>query len=479
MRYAPTIFSAEGRAAREVLPAIILRSRSPSLSRLSPPTSKRLFSKSCVLERIKDYDYFLSPMAKRRKPSPIRALQPLVGIKGMISLGGGMPNTEYFPIKAVDVHLKDGSTIAIKGSDMTTALQYSPSYGLPELVEWLKGYQEKEHRPPYGSREEWHVCVTNGSSDANSKAFDMLIQEGDYVFTENPTYSGALAGLRPLGCHLIGVETDGDGLKPSALKECLANWPATRRRPKVLYIIPTGQNPSGSTLARERREEIYEIASRHNLLILEDDPYYHLQFPRSSNTSENSKSTAKLPSFLSMDKDGRVIRFDSFSKIISSGFRIGWATGPAFLIERLQLHQQASTLHVSGLSQQVLLKLLKKWGDDGLQHHIRTVQEGYRKRRDDFLELADKHLRGLAEWHAPSAGMFVWFKVNGIRSTEQLIKERAVKQKVLLVPGVAFTPNEEPSPYVRASFSTASKDEMDEALKRFAELLREERASLA
>lgn len=418
--------------------------------------------------RITDYEPFLSVTSKRRQPSPIRSLQPLLELPGMISLGGGMPNTSFFPIKGVDVHLTDGTTLPIQGVDMNAALQYSSSYGVTEFVEWLKDYQTREHHPPYASRKDWHVCVTNGSSDANAKAFEMLIDPDDYVLVENPTYSGSLAGLRPLGCRLVGVETDHSGLSPTHLRSLLDSWPVDRPKPKVLYVIPTGQNPSGATLPEERRREIYGIAQQHNLIILEDDPYFHLQL-------DKQQDDEPLKSFLSMDVDGRVVRFDSFSKIISSGFRIGWATGPAPLIERIQLHQQASTLHVSGLSQVVLLTLLKNWGEEGFKRHIAMVQEGYRQRRDLFCKLAEKHLTGLAEWHPPSAGMFVWFKALGVRSTEKMIKERALAQKVLLVPGVAFTPNGEESSFVRASFSTASPDDMDEALRRFAALLHEER----
>jgi len=415
--------------------------------------------------RIVDYMPFLSLTSVRRQPSPIRSLQPYMDTPGMISLGGGMPNASFFPIAGLEVRLVGGTVLPLVAADVSSALQYSSSYGITEFVQWLKAHQTHLHHPPYASEKDWNVCVTTGSSDANAKAFEMLINPGDHVLVENPTYSGSLAALRPLGCTLVGLPTDHEGLSATHLRSLLSSWPSERPKPKVLYLIPTGQNPSGATLPEERRREIYAIAQQYNLLILEDDPYFHLQL-------DTKEGDPPLRSFFSMDVDGRVLRFDSFSKIISSGLRIGWATGPAPLIERIQLHQQASTLHVSGLSQTILLKLLKHWGDDGLKHHITRVQEGYRKRRDLFCSLAEKHLRGLAEWHPPSAGMFVWFKILGIQSSEKLIKEKALEQKVLLVPGVAFTPNGEDSPFVRASFSTATPEEMDEALRRFAALLR-------
>eukprot|EP01087_Luapelamoeba_hula_P005909 TRINITY_DN1596_c0_g1_i4.p2 TRINITY_DN1596_c0_g1~~TRINITY_DN1596_c0_g1_i4.p2 ORF type:complete len:191 (-),score=35.13 TRINITY_DN1596_c0_g1_i4:41-613(-) len=188
-----------------------------------------------------------------------------------------------------------------------------------------------------------------------------------------------------------------------------------------------------------------------------------------------------------MDTQGRVLRFDSFSKVVSSGLRVGWATGPMPLIETMQLSQQITTMHPSGVSQMLLLRLLEKWGPEGLESHLKSIRAGYRNRRDNIAASAERHLKGLAEWHIPEAGMFLWFKAIGVKSTERLIKERALEQKVLFVPGAAFTPpvmNPEtgkfstpPSPYVRASFSVASEMDMDEALRRFAVLLREEAAS--
>ncbi|KAL6078964.1 AADAT isoform 2 [Balamuthia mandrillaris] len=429
--------------------------------------------------RIRDYGNFLSRVAKRRAPSAIRSLQPLMQIPGMISLGGGVPNPEYFPVEAVQVKLKSNDVLTLEGKDMETALSYSSSYGIPELVEWLKDFQDREHKVPYPSRKDWHVCVTSGSADANCKAFEMLINEGDYVFTEDPTYSGSLSAIKPLGANIIGVQTDGEGLIPSHLRSLLQTWPAAQKKPKFVYIIPTGQNPSGSTLTLDRKREIYSLASQYDLLILEDDPYYYLQY--------GGAEGGRVPSFLSMDEEGRVIRFDSFSKIISSGL-LGWATGPAPLIERLQLHQQVSSLHVSGISQMILLKMLQHWGHEGFHRHVAVVEQGYKERRDKFVELADKYLTGLAEWTVPSAGMFLWLKLLSeqvdestgkklpIHSSDTLIKEKAVNAKVLLVPGSSFSPSDKPSPYVRASFSTASPAEMEEALKRLVKLIKEDQS---
>ena len=182
-----------------------------------------------------------------------------------------------------------------------------------------------------------------------------------------------------------------------------------------------------------------------------------------------------------MDEDGRVLRFDSFSKLLSSGIRIGWATGPSPLIERLQLHTQASNLHTCGLSQALVAGLLDEWARDhggdafpGFEARMAEVAGFYRSQCEAFLASANRHLAGLATWTVPSAGMFVWLHFLGVRDTHALITKHAVSAKVLLVPGTSFMPCSSPSSYARAAFSTAAPEDMDEALRRLAILLRED-----
>jgi kynurenine/2-aminoadipate aminotransferase len=237
-----------------------------------------------------------------------------------------------------------------------------------------------------------------------------------------------------------------------------------------LYLIPTGQNPSGATLSNERREQIYKLAQKYNLIIMEDDPYWHLRLK----PYKTAAPQEPLMSLFSMDTDGRVLRFESFSKIVSSGLRLGFVVGPTPLITKIQFAQQASTLHTAGLSQAMLIVLLQKIGPSGWDAHIANVQDFYTERRNKFLEYAEKHLTGLAEWWIPSAGMFVWFKFLGIDDSLQLIQEKAISAKVLMVPGRSCSVNDKPSPYARAAFSIASDAEMDEALRRLAEMLRAE-----
>eukprot|EP00937_MAST-01D_sp_MAST-1D-sp2_P006379 g6379.t1 len=437
-----------------------------------------------------DLASILTPTSQARQPSPIRALMPLLDTPGMISLGGGLPHPDTFPFGRMSVRLADGTKMRIDEGEMQAALQYSPTAGLPGLVAQLKAIVAREHAPPFG---EWDLCVTSGSQDALTRAFEMLVPPGGNILVESPTYSGSLAFLGPYGCGKVAVQTDEMGLVPESLEEVLAAWDESRDgpRPRVLYTIPNGSNPTGGSLTMARKRRVYEIARRpeNDLIVLEDDPYYYLQFGDGPGAALPGESAAgareggRVPSLLSLDVDGRVLRFDSFSKLLSAGCRLGWATASPLLIERMTMHIQATTLHTSGVSQILVQKLLERWEDHnkagyaavepsrGFERHVQKVTAFYRARRDHFLECAERHLAGAAEWTTPSAGMFSWIKLLGVEDSMELIQSRAVDAKVLFVPGGVFMPNAEPSPCVRASYSTASKEDVDEAMARLSRLL--------
>ncbi|KAI9209309.1 pyridoxal phosphate-dependent transferase [Polychytrium aggregatum] len=406
-----------------------------------------------------DYSQFFSPTSASRKPSAIRQLQKFSSIPGMISLGGGNPNPTTFPFSKMSVTLRGGEVIDISEADVQVALQYSATNGLPNLVQWLRDLQLLEHRPKL---QDFDICVGNGSQDVLTKAFEMLAAPGDSVLVEAPAYVGALAFLRPLGVKFVEVEVDESGPVPDKLEQTLQNWPADVKKPKFFYTVPAGGNPTGLTTTLERKHQIYEIAKRHNFIILEDDPYYYLQFNKH-----------RIPSYFSFDSDGRVLRFDSFSKILSAGIRVGWVSGPKALVERIVLHGQASFLHPSGISQAVVSSVLHKWGHAGFLNHVQSVAKFYEGKRDAFIQSADKWLKGVAEWNVPTAGMFVWIKLLGIDDSSSLIQEKAMEKKVVLVPGFEFFANPTKTPYVRAAYSIASESDIDTALMRLGELVRE------
>ncbi|XP_010707786.1 kynurenine/alpha-aminoadipate aminotransferase, mitochondrial isoform X2 [Meleagris gallopavo] len=400
-----------------------------------------------------NYSRFLTSVSAARKASPIRVLTELMqkSPPSLISLAGGAPNPAVFPFKKATIATGHGNAVEIGEDLMKRALQYSASAGIPELLSWLKNFQRNLHNPPTANYSpeggQMEVCVTTGSQEGLCKVFEMLINPGDSILLDAPTYSGTLAALRPLGCNIINVPSDQHGIIPKALKEILSAWNPgdiknhSRPLPKFLYTIPNGCNPTGNSLTADRKKEIYQ-------------PW--------------------APSFLSMDVDGRVIRTDSFSKVLSSGLRVGFLTGPKPLIDRVILHIQVSTMHTSTFTQMIISQLLQQWGEKGFLEHTDRVVEFYRTQRDAMLIAADKWLKGLAEWHPPAAGMFLWIKIKGVSDTQQLIMEKALQKEVLLVPGGVFNiDSSEPSPYVRASFSLPSPTQMDLAFQRLADLIKE------
>uniref|UniRef100_A0A8C7DSR4 Kynurenine/alpha-aminoadipate aminotransferase, mitochondrial n=1 Tax=Oncorhynchus kisutch TaxID=8019 RepID=A0A8C7DSR4_ONCKI len=418
-----------------------------------------------------NYARFLTAVSAARKPSPIRMLTEIQqrSPPSMISLAAGAPNPNTFPFHSCSIQVKNGDMITFDETMMKRALQYSASSGIPELLTWMKALQKNLHNPPTANysaeKGKMDMCVTTGSQEGLCKVFEMLVNPGDNVLLDAPTYSGTLAALQPLGCNLINVPSDQHGMIPGGLKEVLSRWdPADVHKPhstvpRVLYTIPNGGNPTGASMTTQRKRDVYELARQYDLLIIEDDPYYFLQFDK-----------PWAPTFLSMDVDGRIIRTDSFSKILSSGLRIGFVTGPKPLVDRVVLHIQASTMHTSTFTQVNEPLLLTPSPPSKL------VIEFYRTQRDAMLSSADKCLKGLyvAEWHAPAAGMFLWIKVKGVADTQKLIMEKAMEKEVLLVPGGVFMINSsDPCPYVRAAFSLSTPEQIDEAFKRLSALIKE------
>jgi aromatic amino acid aminotransferase I len=224
-----------------------------------------------------------------------------------------------------------------------------------------------------------------------------------------------------MGLRCAPVKMDEGGLLPESLDEVLSNWDEAARgarKPFLLYTIPCGQNPTGSTQTAERRQEVYKVAQKHDVIIVEDEPYYYLQMqpykgkdtppdPPPANTEQFLK--ALLPSYLSMDVDGRVVRLESFSKVVAPGSRVGWVVASAQLIDRYIRYFEYATQNPSGVAQLMLYKLLdESWGHDGYFKWLINLRMEYTHRRNVILDACEKYLpRSVASWNPPAAGMFV------------------------------------------------------------------------
>ncbi|KAL7296390.1 hypothetical protein TKK_0010403 [Trichogramma kaykai] len=412
-----------------------------------------------------DYTQFRTHLSKRRRTAATRELTKMAysASNSVISLAEGMPNEEMFPFTEMTIKLNDGTDFVLEGEELGAALQYIPSQGYPPLLQAFREFQRKAHMPPNWENRE--MIVVAGGQDGCSKVLEAIVGPGEPIITQNPLYPGVTVVIAPHEPEFILIDEDEEGMSAINLRQRLEERVAAGlTMPKLMYINPTGNNPTGTVMSLERRLDIYKIACEYNFLILDDDPYHFLYF-----TDEAPRS------FLSLDTEGRVIRVDSFSKVLSSGLRVGIITAPAQLIQSFELHMQSSHLHAPTLSQVILYKLLKSWGYDKMMDHYRKIRKFYKDRRDTIVQLAREHLGDLVEFNVPSAGLFLWLRVPEIKDTWKMIMHRGVVHGVLVAPGAAFMVDAtQPCNAIRASFARASYKEMNLAMERLASLIRDE-----
>ncbi|KAJ2026190.1 hypothetical protein GGI06_000270 [Coemansia sp. S85] len=460
-----------------------------------------------------DLSSLFTEATKCRRNSPLKSLlKYMQADPSLLSLGAGLPHPDTFPFisvtatvaeagkSAVDATARhDDVSITARGPTAATEglerfLQYGNGRGMPSYAKFAQEHTERVHSPIY---DDWDVVVSAGNTDAFVKALMLFCQSGDTLIVDEWTYPAIIETVGPMNIGLAPVQMDGEGIVPAALDALCSNWSTAKGadapRPRVAYMIPTAQNPTGATMSMQRKQAIYAVAKKHDLVIIEDDPYYYLQFGdyRPADEAADPEDrysdlpgvTGLIPSLLSMDTDGRVIRLDSFSKILAPGLRCGWITAPKYMTDKIQFHNETSVQQPAGLSQAIVSKLVNEsWGHEGWERHLVQIQRDYAMRRDRFVELCLKHLKGKVEFTVPSAGMFLWFRV--LLSEEmqdrdgamQEVFESMIANHVLLVPGYMFsplgaTPEVLSRPFVRAAFSYASVDDFETAISRLAKAL--------
>ncbi|KAJ1960797.1 hypothetical protein GGI12_003606 [Dipsacomyces acuminosporus] len=458
----------------------------------------------------KDLSSFFTEATKLRKNSPLKSLlKYMVADPSLVSLGAGLPHPHTFPFSSFGADVAEAGTSAVAdGAQFVHAsissapssatasvegldrfLQYTNGRGIPSYAQFVREHAEKVHSPPY---EDWDVVVSAGNTDAFVKALMLFCQSGDTLVVDEWTYPAIMETVAPMGIKLAPVAMDGQGMLPAELDRLYSNWSGPSSAPRVAYLIPTAQNPTGATMSVERKREIYAVAQKHNVVIIEDDPYYYLQFSPYkplAEVSDPEERYSELPglsslisSFLSIDVDGRVIRLDSFSKVLAPGLRCGWITAPKYITDKIQFHNETSIQQPSGVSQGIVSSLMnEKWGHEGWERHLVSIQRDYAVRRDSFVDLCSKHLKGMVEFTIPNAGMFLWFRVllneesRKKKGVMQEVFDAMISSHVLLVPGYMFSPEGEAEaldkPFMRAAFSYASVDSFETAISRLAEAL--------
>lgn len=305
--------------------------------------------------------------------------------------------------------------------DISIAFNYGQATGSPQMMRFVTEHTEVVFNPPYT---DWQVCQTVGSTGALEQTVRMLCDRvrKDSVITEEYTFATALETLIPQGIKVFGLDMDDQGLLPENMDVMLRTWDeASRgaRKPHVLYTVPSGQNPTGATQGAQRRREVYAVCQKHNIFIIEDEPYYFLQMkPYTGRDSQIAPTetiddflSGLIPSFISLDTDGRVLRMDSFSKVLVPGSRLGWITASKQVIQRYLRHAEVANQGPSGISQLLLWKLLDEtWGHEGYLRWLIDLRANYTKRRNILLAACEDYLPAdITTWTPPEAGMFVSF----------------------------------------------------------------------
>ncbi|KAL7004445.1 hypothetical protein EMMF5_005996 [Cystobasidiomycetes sp. EMM_F5] len=416
----------------------------------------------------------------------------------MISFLAGKPNAATFPFESITLNLKSPvpfqhasdngkanghseeiTSIDISGPELDEALQYGATSGLPALIKWMESFQAFAHHRNK-ENENWRMSVGVGSQDCLSKAFQALVDDGDSVLFESPAYSGTMGAISPTHAELIEVECTSEGLDPVHLEHVLSNWESDypgKSRPRILYTIPMGSNPTGYSIPEHKKVQILRLVKQYNLLLLEDDAYAFVYY---------GPANAKSRSYFALEPEvngeaGRVVRFDSFSKILSSGMRLGFTTGQKALLDRIDLITANTHLQTPSTTQMIAFKLLQSWGPEGLMKHCAKVAQFYKQQRDMFEAAAQKHLTGVADWSQPVAGMFLWIKLHLHEDGTEgdsfaIVRTKAVEKGVLAVPGASFMPRGGKSPCVRVSFSLATPEQADLGFQRLREVIDDVRA---
>ena len=314
------------------------------------------------------------------------------------------------------------------------------------------------------------IQVLNGAQEGIHIMAYLLLEEHDWVALSEPAYPGALGSFRAFSERFLSFPIDENGTKTAELERLLeAHVQAGHALPKFIYEVPNGHNPAGVALSLQRRHELMRIAARFDLLVLEDDPYQLLQL----------EDRAPMPTLQSLDRDGRVVRLDSFSKIFAPGLRIGYASGPPAIIRAFQLYKQGTNLHTSSMVQHLLAAFLSRHEPAEFRQLIRSSCALYRRNRDAMVAAARAVLPHDVRFNVPQEGMFLWFELPRGFDAQRMVDTDGMDLGVLLVPGPAFSTMDGLKSSMRASFSMVSPDAIEQGIARFAEMIRRERARLA
>lgn len=380
------------------------------------------------------------------KASEIREILKVTERPEIISFAGGLPAPELFPVEEI----KTVNRLVLE-EEGTEALQYTTTEGFGPLREWIATRMNKRLGTQFASE---NILLTHGSQQALDLSGKVFLDEGDVVLCESPTYLAAISAFRAYGCQFVEVPTDNEGMLPEELERILENTPKV----KIIYVIPEFQNPTGRTWSLERRERLVKAAMKHQVMIIEDNPYGELRFEGDT-----------LPAVKSFDQIGCVLTLGTFSKTFCPGYRIGWVAGDKKVIEKYVLVKQGADLQCNTIAQREIAKYLELYDID---EHISKIREVYRRRRDLTVQtMAEEFPEGVT-FTRPEGGLFTWVVLpEHINARDVLVK--SIEKNVAFVPGGSFFPNGGHENTFRINFSNMPEDRIVAGLKCLGDVLKE------
>jgi 2-aminoadipate transaminase len=400
---------------------------------------------------IERYSALFAERTKVMRSSAMRDLMALISREDVISLAGGLPDTSTFPADSYAAIMGD-----VAAQSCARALQYGPTEGLDVLMDCITQVMAAEGMHGIDHDE---ILVTTGGQQVIDLVCKTLVDPGDVVIAEAPTYPGAVPAFGAYQADVVQIAMDSDGMKVDELEETLDRLDREGRTPKFIYTVPTFQNPAGVTMSLPRRRRLVEVAHERELLILEDNPYGLLRY-------ENEPP----PTLRAIDGGEFVIYLGTFSKILSPGVRLGWAVAPRPVLAKMNIGKQASDLCSSSMSQYFVAAYFAsgRW-----EEYVASLVEIYRRRRDVMLDALADHLPPEAEWTRPQGGLFVWATLPDYIDTTDLLA-RALQENVAFVPGRAAFVDGRGGSSMRLNFSGVSEDEIREGVRRIGKIVREQ-----
>ena len=400
------------------------------------------------------WDQRYAQRVRRMQASAIRELLKVTEMPGIISLAGGLPAAEIFPIEKIAA-----VTQRILEESGRQALQYGTTEGFTPLRELLAHRLKQEGFDV--SLE--NILITSGSQQGLDLLAKIMIDAGDSLLVESPTYMGALQACNAYEPEYLAVRSDEEGIVTDELELAL------QKNPKFIYALPNFQNPTGVTFTLERRQKLVEMASRYGVPVVEDDPYSQLRF-----------EGEPLPSLLALENErqqregqkdqlyqGNVIQLNTFSKVLAPGLRLGWIVAPAEVIRKLVLAKQGADLHTATFNQIIAYEITR---EGFMEEHIPLIRKTYRERRDAMLAALEEYFPDNARWTRPQGGMFLWVTLpEGIDAAELL--SEALEYRIAFVPGAVFHPCGGGANTIRLNFSNATPECIEEGIRQLGKLL--------